>query len=245
MTRSARVALGLGLTVAAAHLVALLVGADGLAEATKIALMPLLAAYLLAATGRPRSTMVRRTLIALGFSWLGDTAPMLVADDVSFLVMVGFFLVAQIAYIAAFAPTARRGPLHRRPLLAVPYLAGFVLLLVACVPGAGNLVGPAVVYGACLVTMAALATGVHPLAAVGGAVFLTSDAMIALGEFATWFDPPAAGFWIMLTYVAGQGLLVVGVLAAGRRAQPIAYTGAGRVTPEPSRRGSTGGSSSG
>ena len=102
--------------------------------------------------------------------------------------------------------------------------------------------------------MAALATGVHPLAAVGGAVFLASDAMIALGQFTTWFTPPAADLWVMLTYVAGQALLVAGVLAADRltvrsicrpNRQPIVCTGAGRVTPEPSRRGSTGGRSSG
>lgn len=74
--------------------------------------------------------------------------------------MVGFFLVAQLAYITAFAPSARRSPLRRRSALAVPYLA-------------------------------ALATGVHPLAVVGGIVFLASDAMIALGEFTTWFAPPA------------------------------------------------------
>ena len=245
MTGRARTVAIAGLIVAAVHLGALLAGADGLATASKALLVPALAVFLLVTTARPRSRMVRLTLVALAFSWLGDAVPALVADDVSFLVMVGFFLCAQVAYIAAFAPTARRGPLRPRPAILVAYLATFALLLVACVPGAGSLVGPVVGYGACLATMAALATGVHPLAAVGGAVFLASDAMIALGQFTTWFDPPAAGFWVMLTYLAGQVLLVAGVLAADRPAQPIVWTGAGSAMPEPSRRRSTGGSSRG
>ncbi|MGV8965160.1 MAG: lysoplasmalogenase [Cellulomonas sp.] len=216
-----RVVVAVGLMVAAVHLVALLAGsgAEGVAMATKVLLMPCLAAVVVVATVRPRARIVRLTLVALGFSWLGDSAPYLVADDVAFLVMVGFFLVAQLAYITAFAPTFRGGPLRRRPALAVPYVGALVLLLVACLPGAGTLVVPAVVYGVCLTTMAALATGVHPLAAVGGVVFLASDAMIALGEFTTWFSPPAAGFWVMLTYVVGQVLLVAGVLASVSRSR--------------------------
>jgi uncharacterized membrane protein YhhN len=211
-----RVVIGLGLAVAVGHLASLLVGADPLAVATKAALVPLLAAYVLVTTPRHRSPLVRLTLVALGFSWLGDVVPNLVPDDVSFLVMVGFFLVAQVAYIGAFAPRFRGGPLRRRPVLALPYVAAFVLLLVACVPGAGDLVAPAVVYGACLVTMAALATGVNRVATIGGAVFLVSDTLIALGAFAPWFDLPQADFWVMLTYIVGQILLVSGVLAADR-----------------------------
>jgi len=209
-----RVVIGLGLAVAVGHLASLLVGADPLAVATKAALVPLLAAYVLVTTSRHRSPLVRLTLVALGFSWLGDVVPNLVPDDVSFLVMVGFFLVAQVAYIGAFAPRFRGGPLRRRPVLALPYVAAFVLLLLACVPGAGGLVAPAVVYGACLVTMAALATGV--VATIGGAVFLVSDTLIALGAFAPWFDLPQADLAVMLTYIVGQILLVSGVLAADR-----------------------------
>ena len=40
--------------------------------------------------------------------------------------------------------------------------------------------------------------------------------MIALGAFADWYHPPVEGFAVMLTYIAGQALLVFGVLAAAR-----------------------------
>jgi uncharacterized membrane protein YhhN len=71
---------------------------------------------------------------------------------------------------------------------------------------------PVLVYGALLGTMAVLATGVNLLTAVGGALFLVSDGLIALDAFAAGFDLPAQGFWVMATYVAAQSLIVAGVL---------------------------------
>jgi len=211
------------------HLAAQLAGAATLADASQWFLVPALAGCLWLATRRPpvqgpavrRSRLVRLTLLALGFSWLGDTAPDLADGDAAFLVMVGFFLCAQVAYAVAFWPY-RAGSVLRRPVALVPYLAAFVVLVAVCAPGAGPLLVPVVVYGACLVAMAVTATGVDRLAAVGGAVFLVSDALIALDAFAPWYDAPAHGFWVMLTYVGGQALLVLGVL---RR------EGAGRVVP--------------
>jgi len=71
---------------------------------------------------------------------------------------------------------------------------------------------PVLIYGACLGTMAVLATGVNRLTAIGGAVFLVSDGLIALDAFVSGFDLPAEGFWVMATYVAAQVLIVAGVL---------------------------------
>ena len=201
------------------HLAAQLAGAETLADTSQWFLMPVLAGCLWLATRRRadddrpdrRSRLVRLPLVALGFSWLGDTAPDLADGDTAFLVMVGFFLCAQVTYTLAFWPY-RAGSVLRRPLALAPYLLAFVALVVACAPGAGPLLVPVVVYGACLVLMAVIATGVDRLAAVGGAVFLVSDALIALNAFAPWYALPAHGFWVMLTYVVGQVLLVLGVL---------------------------------
>lgn len=199
------------------HLAAQLAGASTLADTSQWFLMPLVAVCLWLATRRDddgparRSRLVRLTLVALGFSWLGDTAPDLADGDAAFLVMVGFFLCAQVTYAVAFWPY-RAGSVLRRPLALAPYLLAFLVLVAACAPGAGSLLVPVVVYGACLVLMAVTATGVDRLAAVGGAVFLVSDALIALNAFAPWYALPAHGFWVMLTYVVGQVLLVLGVL---------------------------------
>lgn len=213
------------------HLAAHLLGAATLADTSQWFLMPVLAGCLWLATRRHadgdpgrRSRLVRLTLVALGFSWLGDTAPDLADGDTAFLVMVGFFLCAQVVYTIAFWPY-RAGSVLRRPLTLVPYGLALLALVVACAPDAGSLLVPVVVYGVCLVTMAVVATGVDRLAAVGGAVFLLSDALIALNAFAPWYDLPGHGFWVMLTYVVGQVLLVLGVLRRDRGASVTTMEG--------------------
>ncbi len=217
------------------HLAAHLLGAETLADTSQWFLMPVLAGCLWLATRRHaadgpgrRSRLVRLTLVALGFSWLGDTAPDLADGDTAFLVMVGFFLCAQITYTIAFWPY-RAGSVLRRPLALVPYGLALLALVVACAPDAGSLLVPVVVYGVCLVTMAVVATGVDRLAAAGGAVFLLSDALIALNAFAPWYDLPGHGFWVMLTYVVGQVLLVLGVLRRERAAAVPVVTAASRT----------------
>ncbi|WP_024287533.1 lysoplasmalogenase [Cellulomonas sp. KRMCY2] len=200
--------------VVVVHLLGQLAGLDAVTNPTQWALMPLLALTLWSATrGRSRSRPVRLSMLALGLSWLGDTLPDLAPQDSRFVVMIGCFLLAQVAYIAAFWPYRRRSVL-RHPVRAAPYAGVLGLLLVACLPGTGDLLVPAVVYGLCLTTMAALSTGVNRLAAVGGAVFLVSDGLIALDAFALGYDLTGHGFWVMATYVVGQGLIAAGVRRA-------------------------------
>lgn len=211
-----RVRVAVFLALSAVHLGAQLAGAGTVATVTQFLVMPALAAVAMTAD---RSRLVRLLLLALGFSWLGDSVPTLFTGDARFLAMVGMFLCAQVTYAVAFWPARHRSVL-RRPALA-GYLAGFCALLVACVPGAGGLLVPVVCYGLCLTLMAVLSTGIHPLTGVGGALFFVSDGLIALDAFADWYAPPVPGFWVMLTYLAGQALIVAGVLRsradAGRR----------------------------
>lgn len=194
-----------------AHLAAQLAGAGTVAAVTQWTLMPALAAVVWSATAAPRSRLVRMVLLALGFSWLGDTVPAFFAGDARFLTMVGLFLCAQITYVVAFWP-ARHWSVARRPAVA-GYVVAFGALLAACAPGAGPLLVPVVCYGLCLTLMAVLATGVHPLTAVGGAVFFVSDGLIALGAFAGWYHPPVPAFWVMATYLVGQALIAAGALS--------------------------------
>ncbi|OLF05713.1 lysoplasmalogenase [Actinophytocola xinjiangensis] len=210
-----RAAGALFLALAAGHLATQLAGADTAAQATQFLLMPALAAVVLTV---PPGPLTRPLLVALGFSWLGDSVPALFTGDTAFLTMVGLFLCAQITYAVAFWPLRGESVLGR-PAVAV-YVAAFGGLLVACVPGAGGLLVPVVVYGLCLTLVAVLSTGVHRLAGIGGALFFVSDGLIALRAFADWYTPPVPGFWVMLTYVAGQALITAGVLA--RQRVPVA-----------------------
>ncbi len=219
-----------GLLVAAAvvHLGAHLAAAARLTEVSQWFLMPLLAAWVVAATtGRSRDRIVRLTLAALVASWLGDTVPDLVPSGASFLAMVGFFLCAQACYIAAFWPfrsrsvlgslrAASTGRRRARATATVAYVVVFIALVAACAPGTGSLLVPTIVYGLCLVSMAALATGVNGRVALGGAIFLVSDSLIALQAFTSWYALHQHGFWVMLTYVVGQALIASGVVAQVR-----------------------------
>jgi uncharacterized membrane protein YhhN len=90
--------------------------------------------------------------------------------------------------------------------------AALIALMVLCAPTAGVLVVPMAFYGLCLTAMAVLATGIDRAAAIGAVLFVISDALIALREFVDSFALPASGFWVMGTYIAAQGLLVLGVL---------------------------------
>lgn len=209
-----------GGTVTAVHLGALLVGAEILGDLTQVLLMVLIALWLWLRTTPDRDTsggrgrrprLVELALVALVFSWLGDSVPRLLDGDAAFLTMVGFFLVAQVVYVAAFWPTRRRSAAVRARWSLPVYAAALVAIVAACAGEAGVLLPAVVVYASMLATMSILAWGVGPVAGVGGVIFLISDAMIALGAFAPTFAPPQKDFLVMVTYVAAQVLIACAV----------------------------------
>lgn len=191
------------------HLGAHLAGAEALANATQWVAVPWLVLAVVAQT-RLRSRLARFTAGALIFSWIGDALPDFVPDSVSFMALMGSFLVAHVLFIAGFWPWRRSSLLGSR--WAWGYAALAVAMVVACAPRAGALTIGIAVYAAALALMALLAPGVHRLAGIGGVLFLVSDGLIALGEFVPSVDLPLPGFWIMATYLAAILLLTLGVL---------------------------------
>lgn len=178
-----------------------------------VALMPLLTAFLV--TVRRQIDPTRRARLlgwvtgALVFSWLGDAA------GVIFLVKVAFFLLAQGCYVLAFWPFRSHG-LWRRPVLVGAYVAVIAVLIVVVARNAGPLAAPVVVYGVTLALMATLSTGVSRLAGLGGALFVVSDAILALDTFVPALRIPYASVANIATYAAAQALLVRGALLRAR-----------------------------
>ena len=205
--------LGLYGAVAVVALLAELAGARTLFAAALVALMPLLAAFTVSVRRRTdpqrRSRLLRLTLAALFFSWLGD-----VAGD-NLLPKLACFLLAQLCYVAAFWPRRARS-IWRRPPAAGAYTAVVTVLVVVVTRDAGPLAVPVVVYAVSLGLMATLATGVNRVAALGGALFVVSDTILALDTFVGGFALPHASFWNILTYVVAQLLLVWGALRLAR-----------------------------
>ncbi|CAM5578690.1 lysoplasmalogenase [Streptomyces abikoensis] len=189
--------------VALAHLAALPAGST-VAPVTKPALMPLLAACVLA-RGGPRLLVV-----ALLFGCGGDTL-LQTGGDVPFLLGMASFAAGHVCYLVLCARHGSpRGARTRR--LATGYGAAWLVTVALLWPGLeAGLRVPVALYSLLLVTMALCATRTQPLAAAGGALFVVSDTLIATGV-ADWPQPPAAQFWVMLTYLAAQVLLAEGLV---------------------------------
>lgn len=212
VTGRSRAAFVLLLLVTAVHLGAQLFASNGLlSQGTQILLMPTLAAVLWFGAERT-DRLVRLVLVGLFFSWLGDSLPRFLDGDAGFLVMVGAFFVAQAVYVAAFLPFGGRSRFWRS-WSGWPYVLAFLVLMAVISPGAADasMLFPVVAYAVVITVMALLAPGVHLLAGIGAALFMLSDSLIALNAFAD-VSLPGQGFWVMLTYVAGQSLIVLGVL---------------------------------
>ncbi|MFJ4712584.1 lysoplasmalogenase [Streptomyces sp. NPDC088785] len=201
------------LTVCAADLVALLAGAHTAHVVLKPLLVPALLAHVVA-RGGPRLLCA-----ALLFGWGGDVL-LLVDRDAAFLAGMGCFAAGHVCYLLLFkrygTPRARGGA------LAAGYGVVLAVTVAALWPDLpAGLRGPVAAYSLLLTAMACGASRLGPAAGVGGALFLLSDSLIAMG-LAEWPTLPRPDFWIMLTYVVAQFLLARGVLDA-RPAPRAAY----------------------
>jgi uncharacterized membrane protein YhhN len=201
------------LLVSAAHLLAQLADLHALSGLSKWLLMPLLALAVVCATPARRSTATALLVAAITLSWLGDIT-LIGASDLLFTVGLSFFLLAHLAYLGLFV----RGLGYARPrpwaLLYVLWWLAFVALLG---PSLGALLVPVALYGLVLGAMAAWASRGTATIAVGGALFLVSDTLLGSNKFLEELDLWQSGFLIMLSYLAGQGLIAWGVIAVQRR----------------------------
>ncbi|WP_408991872.1 lysoplasmalogenase [Streptomyces sp. 1268] len=203
--RFARPVLIAFLLVAAADLAGLLAGAETVHLVAKPLLMPLLAGYA-ALRGAPRLLVA-----ALLFGWGGDVF-LLADNDLAFLVGMGSFAVGHVCYLTLFGRGEGRGRAPAPLVTGGGYAVVLVAFLVLIWPDLpAELRIPLTGYSLLLTAMAWRAGVFGPYAAAGGALFLLSDALIATG-IAEWPQAPAPDFWVMLTYIAAQALLTLGVL---------------------------------
>lgn len=141
-------------------------------------------------------------LAALTFSLLGDVYLMLPAN--LFAAGLGAFLIGHVCYLFAFdAPLLARGLW----LVGVLGLATPVTLRILRAIPAAPLRVAVVAYMLVLAAMVASAAASGSLlAALGAALFMLSDSMIAWSRFVAPF--PGARLAIIVTYHVGQYLLV-------------------------------------
>ena len=175
---------------------------------------------LLAATGRDRQRWLTKPLLmpvlmvgrdrpaqrALAFGGVGDVA-LLGSTESAFTAGLVSFLAGHVAWIIALRQRPGGGRLRDRPLLAAPYVAAFGALNAYLWKRTGEDRIPVIVYSAALLAMslAALDSG-SSKTAVGGALFLVSDALLALEKFGGLQLPAHEGL-VMATYTSAQALL--------------------------------------
>lgn len=181
---------------------------------SKPLLMPLLIGYFVSASGANRSLLKKLVVLALVFSWVGDTVLMFQnIDGMYFIIGLVAFLLAHVMYIVGFTKLKNSTTKVERLAIIVFFLAYSATLVIFLWPGLGNMKAPVMLYALVLTIMGVLgvikSTTNHPYITFGVLFFVASDSILALNKFL--IDVPFNGVLIMGTYIAAQWLIVAGV----------------------------------
>jgi uncharacterized membrane protein YhhN len=175
---------------------------------------PLTTALLALIVGWPRTRLAVWVDVGIALSVIGDIA-LLDAGKRAFLVGLAVFLLAHLAYGAAFASVAVWSP--HVAIVAVAAIAATTLVLRAIRHGTVEVRGPTIAYGVVITTMVIAASATiggplasAPLAAGGAVLFYASDASLALNRFRR--PIPHAAFLTLGLYWIGQ----IGIALAAR-----------------------------
>ena len=172
---------------------------------------------------KKKKTFTVPVLLAFFFSWEGDSFLMFSGqNELFFFAGVGGFFLAQLAYIyvfATFREQAGKGLIQRKPVLILFFLAYMGGIYVILYPGLEGFMKPIIlIYALSLTGMSMMALNrkgrvaqtSYRLVFFGSILFLVSDSMIALNKFFLEFT--LAGFWIMITYISAQYLIMRGLI---------------------------------
>ncbi len=230
------------------NVISLVTGNTDGAALTKPLLMPLLACWLIVEARRIWTPPLRWLFAALVFAWFGDLL-LMGASDLAFALGIGAFLVTQILLVAAFTSVRgirfrrsiiqfsaepARGLVEQKRLLLLAFAAYYVVFLTILWPTSGALRIPVAVYGIAILAMAASAlnlVGRVPSKAAwvtftGAGLFVISDSLIALEAFGPLEASSLHSALVMLTYVAAQGLIAVGLVTGVRDVEAVRATAA-------------------
>lgn len=210
-----------GLVVAMVVLSLLLT--DFLAElhfVSKPLIMIVLFVWYLRQTAADNSRAKWALVAGICFSWLGDVLLMF-SPPLFFIGGLASFLLAHIGYCVAFlrsTPSLHEDEpvLKRKPFLLLLFIAYYTSILRLLWGGLKEMQLPVIVYASVITCMAALALNrwkrvpyesFGPVFA-GALLFVVSDSVLAINRF--YLPLPNGHFWVMITYMAAQYLIVTG-----------------------------------
>lgn len=201
------------------YLIVLFTGHENLDLYLKPALIPLLG---FGVYFHPKFLSRRILLNALIFSWIGDVI-LIFADiaEIYFILGLVSFLIAHITYCVLFNKQIIGEMQINKVLFGLGslviafYLTAIILVLM---PNLGELKIPIIVYAAVISTMLLFAFNGYLIWKKPGALyiflgaitFVISDSILAFDKFHAPIEK--SSFFIMLTYLVAQYLIVVGII---------------------------------
>ena len=201
------------------YLIVLFTGHENLDLYLKPALIPLLG---FGVYFHPKFLSRRILLNALIFSWIGDVI-LIFADiaEIYFILGLVSFLIAHITYCVLFNKQIigeiqiNKVLFGLGSLVIAFYLTAIILLLM---PNLGDLKIPVIVYAAVISTMLLFAFNGYLIWKKPGALyiflgaitFVISDSILAFDKFHAPIEK--SSFFIMLSYLVAQYLIVVGII---------------------------------
>jgi uncharacterized membrane protein YhhN len=175
---------------------------------------------------------LRKTLLkALLFAWIGDVI-LLFADiaEIYFIVGLISFLISHLFYCILFNKQTKTHSERNKAVFLIGslaiaiYLIGMITFLL---PTLGNLEIPVIVYASVISTMLLFAfSGFlawdkpgNSYIFLGAVFFVISDSILAVNKFSTPIE--RSPFFIMLTYLVAQYLIVIGILKLNPKTNSI------------------------
>lgn len=193
----------------------------GLEDYSKLALMPILLLVVLRVYFKDSKRYFLLIAAGLILSLVGDYF-LTKTDELSFLLGLGSFLPAHILYGLAFVLAKEDSfevqIIYKAPVYIIVLVMSTVFTFVHLKPGMGDMVMPVVFYMIAILFMASMALSRYGFttqrsfwfAMAGALLYMISDGIIAFDKFKYVIN--RSEFWVMLTYVLAQFLIVVGVL---------------------------------
>lgn len=202
-----------------ADLIAIAAHFDSARYVTKIGLILPLLLFFIVETRGAGSGLKRWIIFALLFSWAGDC--FLLFDKNGgyfFLIGLSMFLIAHLFYIFFFHKIRQAENVRPRVLILLLVVIYYVALIYLLSPYLGDMKVPVRIYGIVISFMLMLAfhmlfineAKAGLLMAIGAALFIISDSILAINMFYHAFAP--AGFIVILTYGAAQLLITLGAV---------------------------------
>ncbi len=186
-------------------------------------LMPFLLAWYISTNRANNKTLQKSMIAALIFSFLGDTLLLFVAqNEVFFLLGLGAFLIAQLSYTYVFNNDRAKNKLTL-PYTSLIFIISSLYILFLFLNIYENLKEftiPVAIYTIAVslmgITAALRLNSVnnksYRLTFIGAVLFVLSDTIIAIDKFSYNGLLPYASVMIMSLYIAGQYLIVKGMM---------------------------------